>query len=224
MLPAFGGKHNSEKRLRILSIKHLTFLTPKRHKRSRLCHYCSLLLLCCSFGSLCVRFLPPSETACGSTPVLFSPPSPVCKNDSMHSTCNFVNFVCNLLFSLCFSCFTHPFLPIRCHLFLKNSFPPSLGSMILKTALRQNHARKSFPGPPFARITPIFRLFIALGICKIVGKSVYFLFMHPLWRLCLPFCVLPHVFCTTFSHFRNAFVIILLKNGPCSRKSHRTNM
>ena len=111
-----------------------------------------------------------------------------------------------------------------CVTFFENSFPPSLGSMILKTALRQNHARKSFPGPPFARITPILGLFIAPGICKIAGKSVYFLFMHPLWRLCLPCCVLPHVFCTTFSHFRNAFVIILLKNGPCPRNSHRTNM
>ena len=55
-------------------------------------------------------------------------------------------------------------------LFLKNSFPPSLGSMILKTALRQNHARKSFPGPPFARIAHILGLFIAPGICKIAGK------------------------------------------------------
>ena len=94
-------------------------------------------------------------------------------------------------------------------LFLKNSFPPSLGSMILKTALRQNHARKSFPGPPFARITPTLGLFIAPGICKIAGKSVYFLFMHPLWRLCLPFmcstaCILHDIF--TFSQcFRHHF-------------------
>ena len=94
---------------------------PNGFKMNRFCHYCSLLLLCCSFGSLCVRFLPPSETACGSTPVLFSPPSPVCKKDSMHSTCNFVNFVCNLLFSLCFLCFTHPFLLIWCHFFWKTA-------------------------------------------------------------------------------------------------------
>ena len=30
----------------------------------------------------------------------------MCKTDGMHSTFNFVNFVCNLLFSLCLSCFT----------------------------------------------------------------------------------------------------------------------
>ena len=94
---------------------------PSGLRNKRFCHCCLLLLLCCSFGSLCVRFLPPSATACGSTPVLFSPPSPVCKNDNMHSTCNFVNFVCNLLFSLCFSCFTHPFLPILCHFFWKTA-------------------------------------------------------------------------------------------------------
>ena len=108
-------------------------------------------------------------------------------------------------------------------LFLKNSFPPSLGSMILKTASRENHARKSVPALPSHGLHPFGGLFIAPGICKIAGKNVYFLFMDPLWKLCLPFCVLPHAFCTTFSYFRN-FVIILLKNGSCSRNSHRTHM
>ena len=102
------------------------------HKRG--CHCCLLLLLCCPFGSLCVRFLPPSKTACSSTPVLFSPPSPFCKNDGMHSTCNFMNFVCSLLLSLCISCFTHPFLHLVCRVSLKMCFPPSLGSMIFKNA------------------------------------------------------------------------------------------
>ena len=158
---------------------------------SRFCHYCSLLLLCCSFGSLCVRFLPPSKTACSSTPVLFSPPSPFCKNDGMHSTCHFMNFVCNLMFSLCISCFTHPFLQRFLSIFLKISFPPSLGSMIFKNALE---------------------LFMAPGICKIGGKNVYFSFMCPLWKLCLPLCVLPHAFCMKFTRFRHAFVMILLQN------------
>ena len=101
-------------------------------KMSRFCHYCSLLLLCCSFGSLCVRFLPPSKTACSSTPVLFSPPSPFCKNDGMHSTCHFMNFVCNLLFSLCISCFTHPFLQFHCHLFWKFASRPRWGAWFSK--------------------------------------------------------------------------------------------
>ena len=84
------------------------------------CHYCLLLLLCCSFGSLCVYLLPPSKTACSSTPVLFLRPSPFCKNDGMYSTCKFINFVCNLLFSLRISCFSHAFLPLFCHFFWKS--------------------------------------------------------------------------------------------------------
>ena len=112
--------------------KYHFFEPPNGFKMSRFCHYCSLLLLCCSFGSLCVRFLPPSKTACGSTPVLFSPPSPFCKNDGMHSTCNFMNFVCNLLFSLCISCFTHPFLQLFCHFFWKFASRPRWGAWFSK--------------------------------------------------------------------------------------------
>ena len=182
-----------------------------------------LLSLRCSSASLFVRFMSPSKTACGSTPVQFSPPSPVCKNDCMHSTCNFGNLVCNLLSSLCLYCFTHPFLVIVFH-FLKKCFPPSLGSMILNIALMQNHTKKSFSGPPIARITTILGLFMAPGICKIDWENVYFLLMYSLWKLRLPLCVLSPAFWMTFSHFRAAFVIILLKNGPCFRKSHRTNM
>ena len=100
------------------------FSPPKGFKKSRFCHYCSLLLFSCSFGSLCVRFLPPSKTACSSTPVLFSPPSPFCKNDGMHSTCHFMNFVCNLLFSLCISCFTHHFLQLVRRFFWKFASRP----------------------------------------------------------------------------------------------------
>ena len=108
------------------------FWPPNGFKMSRFCHYCSLLLLSCSFGSLCVRFLPPSKTACSSTPVLFSPPSPFCKNDGMHSTCHFMNFVCNLLFSLCISCFTHHFLQLFRRFFWKFASRPRWGAWFSK--------------------------------------------------------------------------------------------
>ena len=85
---------------------------------SRACCFWLLLLLCCSFGSLCVRSLSPSETACGSIPVLFSPLGPAYKNDCMHSACNFVKF---------FSCFTHTFL-----LNLRNLFWKQLPAFIGK--------------------------------------------------------------------------------------------
>mgnify|MGYP003303640683 CR=1 FL=1 len=108
------------------------FWPPNGFKMSGMFHYCSLLLLWCSFGLLCVRFLPPSKTACGSTPVLFSPPSPFCKNDSMHTTCNFMNFVCNLLFSLCISCSTHNFLQLVCRFFWKFASRPRWGAWFSK--------------------------------------------------------------------------------------------
>ena len=113
---------------------------------SRFCHYCSLLLLCCSFGSLCVRFLPPSKTACGSTPVLFSPPSPFCKNDGMHSTCHFMNFVCNLLFSLCISCFTHHFLQLVYH-FFENLLPALVGEHDFQKCMNVKSCQKQLLSP-----------------------------------------------------------------------------
>ena len=109
------------------------FWPPNGIKMSRFCHHCSLLLLCCSFGSLCVRFSPPSKTAWGSTPVLFSPPSPFCKNDGMHSTCIFMNVVCNFVLFMHFMLYT-PLSSTFLSLFLKICFPPSLGSMIFENA------------------------------------------------------------------------------------------
>ena len=94
-------------------------------------------------------------------------------------------------------------------LFLKNSFPPSLGSMILKTALRQNDTRKSFPGLPFARITHILGLFIAPGIWSNRWEKYVFLVyassLEALFAiLCSTACILHDIF--TFSQcFRHHF-------------------
>ena len=132
---------------------------------------------------------------------------------------NFVDFLCDLLFSLCLLCLTQPVLPFFHYLFWKNCFPPSLGSKILQTALSKNHAKNYFSGPPIARITPNLGLVIAPGTCKIDAKSMYNLSMYPLWKLCLPSCVLPHAFWMTISYSRHAVVLILLKNGPWSRNS-----
>ena len=46
-----GGKHNFEKRLRVLSIKHLTFLTPKRLKKQTILSFLLALV-----ALLLVRF------------------------------------------------------------------------------------------------------------------------------------------------------------------------
>ena len=110
------------------------------------CHFCLLLLLCCSFGSLCVRFFPPSKTACGCSPVLFSPPRPACKNEGMHIACNFLNFICNLLVSLCISCFTHPFLP-RFFDFFENMLPALVGEHDFENCINVKSNQKQLLRP-----------------------------------------------------------------------------
>ena len=162
-------------------------------------------MLCCSFGSLCVRFLPPSKTACSSTPVLFSPPSPFCKNDGMHSTCHFMNFVCNVLFSLCISCFTHPFL----HLFGEHDF---------QKCMNVKSCQKQLLSPSNRTDYTYFGAVYGTWNLQNRWEKIYFLLMEPLWKLCLPLCNLPHAFWMTFSHFRLAFAIILRKNATRTRK------
>ena len=44
-----------------------------------------------------------------AVPCIFRPQSPVSKNECMHRCNNFVNFVYDLLFSLCLPCFEHFF-------------------------------------------------------------------------------------------------------------------
>ena len=124
------------------------------------------------------------------------------------------------------------FMPFMLYTFLSNllspvfekQLPAFVGKHDFENCINTKSCPEELPWPPvstdYTYLGALYRTWNLQNRCE----SVYFLFMHPLWRLCLPFCVLPHVFCTTFSHFRNAFVITLLKNGPCSRKSHRTNM
>ena len=71
---------------------------------------------------------------------IFRPQSPVSKNECMHRCNNFVNFVYDLLFSLCLPCFEHLFYKISSN-FLKICSPPSVGSMILKAAQKRNHEK-----------------------------------------------------------------------------------
>ena len=105
------------------------FWPPNAFYESHFCNFRSLLSLRCSFASLCVRSLSPPKTACGCSRVRFSPPSPVCKNDRLQKDCNVSNVVCDLLFSLWFSCFTIPFLSNFCH-FLWNLLPAFGGKHI----------------------------------------------------------------------------------------------
>ena len=158
-------------------------------------------------------FLFPSKAACGCSPVPFSPPSPACKNDGMHIACNFVSFVCNLLFSFCFSCFTHPFLPLLC-LFFENLLPAIVGEHDFENCINVKSMPKTLLRTSDRTNTLNLGLFMAPGICKIYGKNVYFSLMGPLWKLCLPLCVLPYASRMSILYFRRAFVIILLQSRP----------
>ena len=57
-----------------------------------------------------------------AVPCIFRPQSPVSKNECMHRCNNFVNFVYDLLFSLCLPCFEHFFLQ-NIILFSENMLP-----------------------------------------------------------------------------------------------------
>ena len=60
-----------------------------------------------------------------AVPCIFRPQSPVSKNECMHRCNNFVNFVYDLLFSLCLPCFKHRFL--QNIILLSENMLPALG-------------------------------------------------------------------------------------------------
>ena len=101
------------------------FRPPNGFKMINFCKFCLLLSLCCSFASLCARSVSPSKTACGSTPLQFSPPSPVCENDCLHknSTC-----YCLSAFRALQTLFFQKFV-----IFCKICSPLSVGSTFWKT-------------------------------------------------------------------------------------------
>ena len=70
-----------------------------------------------------------------------------------------------------------------------------------------NHVKKSFSGPPIAR--------------NITGKCVFPVYGPSLEAL-FALCVLSHAFLMPFSHFRDAFVVLLPRIDPLSEvTSHR---
>ena len=76
-----------------------------------------------------------------AVPCIFRPQSPVSKIECMHRCNNFVNLVYDLLFSLSLTCLEHFFFYKISSYFLKICSPPSVGSMILKAAQKQNHEK-----------------------------------------------------------------------------------
>ena len=88
------GEHNFEKRLRALFIKLITFLTPKRPQKRPLLSFYLLLSLFWPFRSLIFRFLSPLEFCVWPmTCAFWASWASSAKNDRMHHTYIFVNFV-----------------------------------------------------------------------------------------------------------------------------------
>ena len=97
------------------------FAPPYGFKKSLFCHLCSLLSLFCSFWSLFVCFVGPSEKACASTPVYISPPGPHQQQRLPASHLQVYDF---RMLSMVFVVFSLPYTPsssLICLLFVKNA-------------------------------------------------------------------------------------------------------
>ena len=109
------GGHDFAKRLRALPIEIFTFLTPKRPQKEHFLLFYLLLSLFWPLRTLIFRFLSPLKFCIWPmTCALLASRAPSAKMN-MHHTGNFVNFVYDLLFSLC--------LPCSERLFLQNILP-----------------------------------------------------------------------------------------------------
>ena len=133
----------------------------------------------------------------------------------MHHICDFVNFVCHLLFSLSFCRSLHPLLFMfgRC---FENVLPAAVGSMILKVAcIRNLEPRPSWPSNLTEKL-PSWGHGLHFKVCKI----------H--WKMCIS-CLWPssgvHFVCPLLFHlclyrsdhsFRLNFTRFLEKCSPPS--------
>ena len=97
--------------------------------------------------------------------------------------------------------------------FLKICSPPSVGSMILKAAQMQIHAKYASWAPQFGPYAPFLHHLLQPEICKIHWKNVYFLFMAPFGKLHLASSALSHGSEVKFLVFCIASGLILCKNA-----------
>ena len=111
-----------------------------------------------------------------AVPCIFRPQSPVSKNECMHRCNNFVNFVYDLLFLVYLPCCEHLFYKISSNV-LKICSPPSVGSMILKTAPKQHHEKYASWAVQLGSYALFLHHYLQPEIFKIHEKNVYFLFL-----------------------------------------------
>ena len=106
--PAVGGKHMFKDLPTPFCINKKLVGPPTGIKQNNVCRICSLLPLRCSFGSLFVRSMPPSKTACGSTFVHVSPPRPRQQKQLYASHLQFCEFrMLSAIFDVSLMLYTH---------------------------------------------------------------------------------------------------------------------
>ena len=89
----------------------------------------------------------------------------------------------------CFLCAFHApstFFYKKSSYFLKICSPPSVGSIILKAAQKQTHGKYVSWALQLCLYAPFLHHLLQAEICKIHWKNVYFSFMAPFRKLCLP--------------------------------------
>ena len=101
--------------------------------------------------------------------------------------------------------------------FLKICSPPSVGSMILKAAQKQNHEKCASLALQFCLYAPLLHHLLQPEICKIQWKNAYFPFIAPFRKLPLASSALSHGSELKFPLFCIASGLILCKNARRTR-------
>ena len=109
-----------------------------------------------------------------AVPCIFRPQSPVSKNECMHRCNNFVNFVYDLLFSLCLPCFEHLFFTKYHPIFWKYAPRPRWEAWFWKR--HKSKIMKNVPLRPsnYACMHPFCTTYCNLKFAKSIGKICIF--------------------------------------------------
>ena len=111
-----------------------------------------------------------------AVPCIFRPQSPVSKNECMHRCNNFVNFVYDLLFSLCLPCFEHFFLQ-SIILFSENMLPALGGKHDFESGTKAKSWKMCLLGPPIMPVCTLFAPLIATwNLQNPLEKCVFFVY------------------------------------------------
>ena len=146
----------------------------------------------------------------------FAPRAPSAKNKSVHRCNNFVNFVYDLLFSLCLPCFEHVF--ANYHLIFWKYVPrPRWEAWFWKR--HKSKIMKHMPLRPsnYACMHPFCTIYCNLKFAKFNWKNVYYSFIAPFRKLHLASSALSHVSEVTFPRSCIASGLLLCKNACRTR-------